>query len=107
MRGAVTFEAGGKSYRLRLTTNALCSLEEQTGKSVEGLLDDLSVPGRKVTTFRLLFRAALGDVTLDAAGELIDELGAGEADRLFTEVLRLTFPPRDASAEGNGAATAV
>lgn len=107
MRGAVTFDAGGKTYRLRLTTNALCSLEEQTGKSVEGLLDDLSIPGKKVSAFRLLFRAALGDVTLDQAGDLIDELGAAEADRLLTDTLRLTFPPPDASAEGNGAATAV
>ena len=33
MRGRVSFTAGGKEHGLQFTTNRLCSLEEQSGRS--------------------------------------------------------------------------
>jgi hypothetical protein len=109
MRGAVKFEAEGKTYSLRLTTNVLCGIEEETCRSIDALLAEMNLPGKRTVTFRYLFCRALGDrdMTLETTGDLIDSLGAEEADALLARALQAAFPPRDASAEGNGAPTAV
>lgn len=106
MRGAVEFEALGVSRVLRFTTNAICRIEERSKQSLQDVLADAAVPGKKTLTLRLLFWAGLGGGTLDEAGDIMDAIGAAEADRLLAEALRLAFPPQDASAEGNGEATA-
>lgn len=109
MRGAVSFDALGKSYELRFTTNAICRIEEKSGRSLEAVLADTTIPGKRTLTYRLLFWAAVGGITLETAGDIMDELGDVEVDRILAEGMRLAFPPKDPdeSAEGNGEATAV
>ena len=106
MRGGVTFDALGQPYELRFTTNALCRLEERTGKSLEIVLSETGMDGRRTTAFRALLWAGIGTVTLETAGEIIDEIGFAEVDRIIAEGLKLAFPPKEQSAEGNGQATA-
>jgi hypothetical protein len=106
MRGGVTFDALGKPREFKFTTNAICRLEERAGKSLQDVLADTAEGGRRMVAFRLLMWAGLGDLTLDDAGDIMDDIGLAEADRIIAEGLKLAFPPKDQSAEGNGAAAA-
>jgi hypothetical protein len=79
-KGEVSFEAGGASYTMRLSVDALCALEEATGKGVVALSAELSDPARlRMSTVRHVVWAGLRehhpDVSLKAAGELIVEAG--------------------------------
>ncbi len=107
MRGGVTFDALGQPYELRFTTNAICRLEERSGQSLEALLSDTTVAGKKNLSYRLLLWAAIGGITLEAAGDIMDDLGGAEVDRILAEGLRLAFPPKEdaGSTEGNVEAT--
>jgi hypothetical protein len=106
MRGGVTFDALGKPREFKFTTNAICRLEERAGKSLQDVLADTAEGGRRMVAFRLLMWAGLGDLTLDDAGDIMDDIGIAEVDRIIAEGLKLAFPPKDQSAEGNGAAAA-
>ena len=106
MRGGVTFDALGKPREFKFTTNAICRLEERAGKSLQDVLADTAERGRQTVAFRLLMWAGLGDLTLDDAGDIMDDIGLAEVDRIIAEGLKLAFPPKDQSAEGNGAAAA-
>ena len=106
MRGGVTFDALGKPREFKFTTNAICRLEERAGKSLQDVLADTAEGGRRTVAFRLLLWAGLGDLTLDDAGDIIDDIGLAEVDRIIAEGLKRAFPPKDQSAEGNGAAAA-
>jgi hypothetical protein len=106
MRGGVTFDALGKPREFKFTTNAICRLEERAGKSLQDVLADTAEGGRRMVAFRLLMWAGLGDLTLDDAGDIMDDIGLAEVDRIIAEGLKLAFPPKEPSAEGNGAAAA-
>jgi hypothetical protein len=106
MRGGVTFDALGKPREFKFTTNAICRLEERAGKSLQDVLADTAEGGRRTVAFRLLLWTGLGDLTLDDAGDIMDDIGLAEVDRIIAEGLKLAFPPKEPSAEGNGAAAA-
>jgi hypothetical protein len=106
MRGGVTFDALGKPWEVRFTTNAICRIEERSGKSLEDVLADVTAPGRRTLAFRLLLWAAIGTVTVEAAGDIMDDLGLVEVDRIISAALRAAFPAPEGDA-GNGAAAAV
>ena len=106
MRGGVTFDALGKPREFKFTTNAICRLEERAGKSLQEVLADTAEGGRRTVAFRLLMWAGLGDLTLDDAGDIMDDIGLAEVDRIIAEGLKLAFPAKEPSAEGNGAAAA-
>ena len=105
MRGGVTFDALGKAWEAKFTTNAICRVEERAGRSLEDVLADVTVPGKRTLAYRLLLWAALGGVTVEAAGEIMDDLGLVEVDRIISAALRAAFPAPDGDA-GNGEATA-
>ncbi len=105
MRGGVAFDALGKSWEVRFTTNAICRLEERAGKSLQEVLAETAEGGRRTLAFRLLIWAGLGGVTLEDAGDIMDAIGPAETDRVIAQALRLAFPPTAGDA-GNGEATA-
>lgn len=108
-RGEVTLDAGGTSYRLRLTLNAMCELE-----------DALSTPEKPVTFLEVLGRlrrssakdirwivwAALREhhpeMTLKDAGELVQEAGGlfDFAGKLQTLTASAEPDPEDVKALG-------
>jgi hypothetical protein len=108
MRGGVTFDALGKPREFKFTTNSICRLEERAGKSLQEVLADTAggKDTKRTVAFRLLMWAGLGDLTLDDAGDIMDDIGLAEVDRIIAEGLKLAFPPKEPSAEGNGAAAA-
>jgi hypothetical protein len=105
MRGGVTFDALGGTWEAKFTTNAICRVEERSGRGLEDVLADVSAPGKRTLAYRLLLWAALGGVTIEAAGEIMDDLGMVEVDRIISAALRAAFPVPDGDA-GNGEATA-
>jgi hypothetical protein len=89
-RGEITFEAQGKTWTLVYTVNAICDLEEQTGQSIAELGAMLS-GAKPMTGMRALFWGGLRkhhpEVTLEGAGDLVQDIGSKEAVRLFSEAL--------------------
>lgn len=93
-RGEVGFLADGKAYTMVYTINSLCELEEETGKGVDVLAADLEAPS--ISLVRTLFWAGLRarhpEITVTAAGEIIDTLGFPEVSALIERAFNLTFP---------------
>jgi len=104
VKGEVTLEAGGETYRLSYTTNAMCELEDATGeplgKIVERLSDDANPPGIK--TLRLLLWGALiehqEDITVKQAGGICDAIGMAAVGDVIGKALQAAFP--DATPSG-------
>lgn len=102
-RGEVEFEAGGKTYKLSYSANALCELEDALGKSVNeiaALMQDTQ--NFRLSVVRTVFWAGLLDHNdgLDMKGakaifKHLDPVGAVE---LVSRAFSLTFPTR----EGDG-----
>lgn len=88
-RGEVELKAGDKTYVLRYTTNALVRLEDELGKPA-------TVLGDSFREARALFWAGLlhahPEITVEQAGEIMDEVGLTEAVQKAGEALRLAFP---------------
>lgn len=105
MRGGVTFEAGGKAYSLRYTTNALCRLEEASGKPIGSLLSGMQDGGMSIATVRLVLWAGVSPaVTVDHAGDMIDELGIDAVSDLITKAMEAAFPEAKSGGNAMGAA---
>lgn len=96
--GEVEFEAGGVPYTLRFSIDALCALEEKSGKGFPSLCTELSDPGKvSLSLMRMMVWAALRDdkpdLTLRDAGELI--IGGGGMQAMMvklTRAIELAFP---------------
>lgn len=103
-KGEVTLEAGGETYRLQFTTNAMCELEDATGKTINEVVAELSdadnPPGMK--TMRVLLWAAMVEhregVTIRDAGVICDEIGVGNVGELIGDAFQAAFPDGDGSA---------
>lgn len=100
-RGEVPLEAGGKTYTLRLSHNALCELEAllstpERPVSYQEVLARILVRSRMVE-FRALMWAALREfhpeMTVKDAGELIDAAGGPEGIYRQIEALLATTKP--------------
>jgi hypothetical protein len=99
--GKVTFEAGGRTRTLQFTTNRLCLLEEKIDKPTLDIAIELSISPR-MSTIRAMMWAGLGegDMTLAAAGEIIDELGKTEAIAHVRDAFDSAFPQKTDGEEG-------
>lgn len=92
-KGEVAFEAGGKDYTIRLSTNAICSLEAELGVGFGEITRRLD--GFNFLTLRSVLRGALPNATLAEASAVIDEIGYPQAVNHVMEAYRLAFPPAD------------
>jgi hypothetical protein len=115
-RGHVTLTAGEASYTLAFSVNALCSLEEATGQSVNEIGASMADQSRiKMTTIRLLLWGALLDhhegVTIKQAGDIASEAGMQATGEAIGKAFALAFPeakedagsrPRKAGKAGAG-----
>lgn len=107
MTGAVEFEAGGVAYSMRLSTNAQVRYQRAAGETfLEGLTAVQKNPS-DLDRVRSLIWAAMshtGDLTQDAAGDIMDLLGIEVAIAKLSEAVTVAFPKASAaaaSAEGN------
>jgi hypothetical protein len=100
-KGEVALEAGGETYRLQFTTNAMCELEEATGQSINLIIADLSdidnPPG--IRTMRVLLWAALTEhhstLNLKDAGRICDEIGIAGVGEVIGKAFQAAFPDGD------------
>ena len=97
VKGDVSFEHNGTSYRLRYSTNALCELEEKMGDGVMQVAAKMqNVDKMRVGTMRAMFWAGLLDQNPDLseadAGKVMDAIGILKAVELCGEAFGLAFP---------------
>lgn len=85
-RGEVELAPG---YVLRYTTNALVKLEDALGRSITQMGDGMR-EARALVWAGLLH--AHPDLTLEQAGEIMDQVGVVEAVAKAGQALRLAFP---------------
>lgn len=111
-RGEVTLEAGGATYRLAYTTNAMCELEDATGEPLARIVDRLNDPANPpgVKTLRLLLWAALIEhqdgMTVKDAGGICDAIGMTEVGDVIGRALAAAFPEPTASGKPKASKTA-
>lgn len=76
-RGEVSFEASGKTYTMVFTTNAICSLEDESGLSFQEVVAKVELMG--VRGIRKLALAGLStkhpDLSAEEVGDIIDAVG--------------------------------
>lgn len=103
-RGAIEFEVGGQTRQIRFSINAMARFQEQRGtpfvRAVQGYRED----PYDLVTLRALFWAGLADVTLDEAGDIMDDLGLQEASKVLGRAIEAAFPEAQAGdSDGAGA----
>jgi hypothetical protein len=110
-RGEVSFEADGKTWTMVFTTNAICELEAETGESIHAFGSKLDAPSMKMV--RVMVWAALRprhpEITIEAAGDIMDAIGVEKAGNLVSRAMSLLFTeakgkpgPRKAGRAGSG-----
>lgn len=99
-KGEVAFEADGKAYTLRLSTNAICELEAALDRGLDAIVASMG----RLSTVRGLLWAALRDnhpdVTMAGAGLIIDKAGMPAVMAAVTSALTAAFPPRTEAKDG-------
>lgn len=112
-----TFEAGGKSYTIRFTQNALYKLEKQLGLSIMGLkmgplvLQTMMWAGLEGARLKHPGRYKPGDIppligifTIEEAGDIIDEMGGlAKATPTILEAWTAALAPGSKNGEGDAA----
>lgn len=101
--GTVHYEVDGQAMTLRLSTNALCALEDQTKLTPIEIASELQF-GISNATLRALFWSGSGDpkMTLGAAGDLIDRIGKRHAVKLAKEAWEAAHPAPDEIEDAEG-----
>lgn len=118
MRGRVSFTAGDQEHSLQFSTNRLCDLEEQSGRTVMDFAQALGeAGGLSFVDIRLLMQIGLGmgvgnnqalgsPSTKDAAGNLIDEIGLPQAVSLIASAFAAAFDIKAGAVDSAGKTTA-
>lgn len=111
-RGAFTFTAAGKTFTLKLGTNAMVHYQHLMKETVVQAVQSIEeAPGDMMRLRALLFVGIVdkGDLTEDDIGDIIDEIGLPKLSELISEALRAAFPDPEAGdpanagkGEGNG-----
>lgn len=96
-RGSVSLQAGDRTYTLSYSTNALCELEDRTGKTIQVLANALNSPeGVSLKMVRDLVWGALRDhhegADIQTAGGIIDTAGLPDVMEAIGQALRAAFP---------------
>jgi hypothetical protein len=94
-RGEVALSVGGDTHMLRLNTNTICNLESELDMSVDEITTRFA--RGYLTVLRSALRAALNyEITLERAGEMVDEAGPRVVLERMMEAFRLAFPDPEA-----------
>lgn len=90
MRG-ISFVAGGQEYSLAMTTNAMARYEAETGESTIAAFQRLEKEPSILLILGLFWASLTPIVSMDEAGDLIDEIGLAEATTLLGKAAQATF----------------
>lgn len=101
VRGQASLTTGDTTYTLVLSVNAMCEIEDATGKDILELVSDFQSGRVSMKSFRLLFWSALQDhhpdIDLKAAGRLITEIGMASAMDAMGAAFQRAFPDAEES----------
>ncbi len=93
--GRYEFQAGGRTYTMQFTINALCALEAELGS--DDVLDVAAVMAERpsLARMRLMFWAGLTQhhkgLTKEDAGDIMDAIGLEAAGGLVTMAIAAAF----------------
>lgn len=103
-RGGVSFNSEAGNFVLRYNTNALCRIEDETGKPVSEILETMQ-DAPSIKMMRTIFGAGLSPAqSPEDVGDLIDELTFAEVSNLVERAFKLAFPEGE-QGEGKPKAT--
>lgn len=101
-KSEVAFKVGDTEYTLKFSTNAICELEERLDKGLNTIVSNME----RLTTVRAMLWAGLqskhDSITLQKAGEIIDQCGMPAATEAIGRALNAAFPRPDEAASKNG-----
>lgn len=94
-RGEVQIRAGDTVYVLRYGFNALCELQDRTGKTAQEMFEDLQ-KSPSLRVMRTIFAVGLAerhpDLTEKDAGNILDEIGIVAASEILGKAFAAAFP---------------
>lgn len=101
-KSEVAFKVGDVEYTLKFSTNAICELEDRLDKGLNTIVANME----RLTTVRALLWAGLqskhDSITLQKAGEIIDQSGMAAATEAIGKALNAAFPRPDEASAKNG-----
>lgn len=104
-RGEVDLAAGGDTFVLRLSINAIAEIENLLDLGVNDLIAMLRKPKDfRIATWRVLLWGALREhhkCSLDEAGEIMGRAGVNVAVQALSEAMTAAFPEPTAGSEEN------
>lgn len=89
------------SVKLRFTINAICEFEGRTGKAFLDVANELGDTPSIVTLREFIWlggKSSYPEMTIEAAGDLMDEVGFDATLKALGDALRAAFPPASAEA---------
>lgn len=95
-KGEVGFEADGKTYKLRYSSNALCELEGELKCGINDIIERFK--NMSMRDARAIFWAGLTenhDLSLKEAGKILDEVTLPKATDLIGKAFILAFGEGD------------
>lgn len=99
VRSEVAFKVEDVEYTLKFSTNAMCELEERLNKGLNAIVGNME----RLSTVRALLWAGLQskhpDITMQKAGEIIDQCGMPAATAIIGKALNAAFPREDGAAK--------
>lgn len=105
VRGQVSLKAGDTIYTLCLSANAMCSLEEHTGRDIGAIAASLNGDGVSMLTVRSLVWAALQDhhpeIDIKGAGHIITEAGMSACMEAIGAAFQRAFPDAEVKDDPN------
>ena len=101
-RSEVAFKVGEVEYTLKFSTNAICELESRLDKGLNTIVANME----RLTTVRAMLWAGLQSkhesITIDRAGDIIDQCGMAAATEAIGKALNAAFPRPDEATSKNG-----
>lgn len=102
LKGDVGAVIAGQQFVLRMDMNAMCELEAELGEPAAGVLGRMAAPQAFMRDIRAILWASLrrhhSGVTIEGAGDLLHEDGAG-ARAAILSALSASAPPSGDDAE--------
>lgn len=96
-KGEVSIKIDGASYTLKMSSNAICVAEKVSGQTMSQLAAGLG--DGSFLAIRSMFMAALSSqfpaLTLEQAGDLMDNAGIERVTTALLEAFALAFPKQE------------
>lgn len=97
LKGEVSFEASGKTWTMKIGTNAWCLVESEMNLD----LADIDLSRLSIRNVRAIFWASLQHhhegVSVKDAGDMIDEIGTQKVAELVAQAIELQAPVQKAN----------